>query len=98
MPESREESTPQELIVVNRLKDLQRHQRRRVLARNLMTIVLSWVLLFLVFFIEPSKGFGSTRPTLMLVAGIAMVTAMLYLQYRQITSAQFPMVRATVAM
>ena len=62
-----------------------------------MTIVLSWVLLFLVFFIEPSKGFGSTRPTLMLVAGIAMVTAMLYLQYRQITSAQFPMVRATVA-
>ena len=97
MPESREESTPQELIVVNRLKDLQRHQRRRVLARNLMTIVLSWVLLFLVFFIEPSKGFGSTRPTLMLVAGIAMVTAMLYLQYRQITSAQFPMVRATVA-
>ena len=62
-----------------------------------MTIILSWILLFVVFFVEPSKGFGSTRPTLMLVVGIALVTAMLYLQYRQITAAQFPMVRATVA-
>ena len=97
MPESGDASAPEELIAINRLQDLQRHQRRRVLARNLLTIIGSWILLFVVFFLEPSKGFGTTRPTLMLTVGIVLVCGMLYYQYRQITSARFPMVRATVA-
>ena len=97
MPESGDASAPEELIAINRLQDLQRHQRRRVLARNVLTIIGSWILLFVVFFLEPSKGFGTTRPTLMLTVGIVLVCGMLYYQYRQITSARFPMVRATVA-
>ena len=97
MPESGDASAPDESIAINRLQDLQRHQRRRVLARNLLTIIGSWILLLVVFFLEPSKGFGTTRPTLMLTVGIVLVCGMLYYQYRQITSARFPMVRATVA-
>jgi membrane-associated HD superfamily phosphohydrolase len=97
MSDSRDAQSPPELLGGNRLQDLHRHQRRRVLARNLMTIIGSWILLFLVFFAEPSKGFGSTRPTIMLTVGITVVLAMLYLQYRQITSARYPMVRAAVA-
>lgn len=97
MSESPDASAPGEFLASNRLKDLHRRQRSRVLARNLLTIIGSWILLFLVFFFEPSKGFGSTRPAIMLTVGIVLVLGMLYLQYRQITSARFPMVRAAVA-
>jgi len=97
MPESNVTPPFDGPLAGNQLKHLQHHERRRVLARNVLTIIGSWILLFLVFFIEPSKGFGSTRPTLMLVVGIVLVSGMLYLQYRQITAARFPMVRATVA-
>ena len=83
--------------VAAKVKDLDPRDRTRVVVRSLLTITVLWVVLFGVYFYERFIDLSHTGPVLELVIGVILIVVVLVFQYRKITSARYPMVRAIEA-
>jgi voltage-gated potassium channel len=79
-------------------QDLDVRQRRRLVARSALKIVVSTLALFAVYATIPVAGETGTRAVLELVVGLLLFAAILAWQVRRITTAEHPELRAAEAL
>jgi hypothetical protein len=81
-----------------RLADLNRHDRRRVLVLAIGRVSLVWIALFGGYYLAPVSTFEGSHIPLILVAGSALFVLVVVWQVRGIGRAKIPVVRAVVTL
>ena len=81
-----------------RLADLERIDRRRALARTVLSLLVAWVVIFGAYFVNPIGLRTGTLAFTRLGADIALVAAVVAWQVRRIEAADLPELRAVEAL
>jgi voltage-gated potassium channel len=81
-----------------RLADLDVNQRRRALARCVLTIVISWVIILGAYYVLPIDRESELRAVFRVAADIALITSVFSWQLGRISRAELPELRAMEAL
>jgi voltage-gated potassium channel len=84
-------------VTAHRLSDLSASERRRAVARMMVEIVASWVLLIGVFYLAPVDASSGRGLAIRLVASVVILIAVLFWQWRRISTSELPELRAAVS-
>ena len=84
--------------MAQRLVDLDASRRRRAVAVTVLSLVVTWSLLLLVYFVVGLAGHAAWTALGILVVGGLLFGALLSRQFRQVIGAELPLLRAVQAL
>lgn len=89
---------PKEPVNPQHLHELERRDRNRAVARTVVTITLTWLLLGGIYFALPGAGQSGFREVARLTVSLGLVGAVFASQTRKVANAAMPQLRAIEAL